>query len=129
MVRPWDFGGLVILRVLHECAYFGPAARSIKEQKELLKEFVDDVLQKKGRIAIAGQNPLTYNDALKRAGEIVVSTNEMSYNILVKTDPYVGYREVKIKNEKIKNLGEENPRLKKELAEERRKKGRERYNT
>ena len=42
----------------------------------------------------------------------------MSYNILVKTDPYVGYREVKIKDEKIKKLGEENLRLKKELVEE-----------
>ena len=49
MVRPWDFGGLVILRVLHECAYFGRAAKSLKEQRELLKEFVDDVLQKNGR--------------------------------------------------------------------------------
>ena len=125
MVRPWDFGGLVILRVLHECAYFGPAARSIKEQKELLKEFVDDVLQKNGRRAVAGQHPLPYREALKRAGDIVASTNGMSYNLLVKTDPYVGYREVKMKDERIKKLGDENIRLKKELAEERRKKGRD----
>ena len=125
MVRPWDFGGLVILRVLHECAYFGPAARSIKEQKELMKEFVDDVLQKNGRRAVAGQHPLTYREALKRAGDIVASTNGMSYNLLVKTDPYVGYKEVKMKEERIRKLGDENLRLKKELAEERRNKARD----
>ena len=59
MIRPWDFGGLVMLRVLHEVAFFGPSARTSKEQKELVKEFCEDVMQKNGRRAIAGDHPLT----------------------------------------------------------------------
>ena len=46
MTRPLDFGGLVILRILHEVAIFGPSARTSKEKKELVKEFCEDVIPK-----------------------------------------------------------------------------------
>ena len=65
MIRPWDFGGLVMLRVLHEVAFFGPSARTSKEQNELVKEFSEDVMQKNGRRAISGDPPLTYRQAMK----------------------------------------------------------------
>ena len=66
MIRPWDFGGLVMLRVLHEVAFFGPSARTSKEQNELVKEFSEGVMQKNGRRAISGDPPLTYRGGSQR---------------------------------------------------------------
>ena len=117
MIRPWDFGGLVMLRVLHEVAFFGPSARTAKEQKELVKEFCEDVMQKNGRRAITGEHPLTYRQAMKRAQEVVAGKNGMSFNLQIKADPYQSYKELKEKGEKIKKLQEEVARLKKELKE------------
>ena len=117
MIRPWDFGGLVMLRVLHEVAFFGPSARTAKEQKELVKEFCEDVMQKNCRRAITGEHPLTYRQAMKRAQEVVAGKNGMSFNLQIKADPYQSYKELKEKGEKIKKLQEEVARLKKELKE------------
>ena len=121
MIRPWDFGGLVMLRVLHEVAFFGPSARTSKEQKELVKEFCEDVMQKNGRRAIAGDHPLTYRQAMKRASEVVAGKNGMSFNLQIKADPYTSHRELKEKDERIKKLQEEVTKLRKELKEERNK--------
>ena len=117
MIRPWDYGGIVMIRVLHEVAFFGPSARTVKEQKELVKEFCEDVLQKNGRRAITGDHPLTYRAAMKRAQEVVAAKNGMSFNLQVKADTYTSYKEGKEKVEKIKKLQEENSRLKKELKD------------
>merc|ERR1711867_344422 len=106
-----------MLRVLHEVAFFGPSARTSKEQKELVKEFCEDVMQKNGRRAISGDHPLTYRQAMKRAQEVVAAKNGMSFNLQVKADTYTSYKEGKEKVEKIKKLQEEVSKLKKELKD------------
>ena len=43
-LRPWDWTGLTVYRVLHEEGYFGSKASSKEHQKELCEVFIDMTL-------------------------------------------------------------------------------------
>ena len=43
MVRPWDWTGIVLLRVCHDVHYFGQVTTDTKSQRNLLETFINEV--------------------------------------------------------------------------------------
>ena len=122
-IRPWDYGGLVLIRALHDVNYFSLTARTVKEQRELVQEFVEAIFVRNMRGAQMGRPPLTLKEAKQAAEELVSKKNGSSYNLTAQCDPYANIREAKEKDEKIKKLQEEVKKVKQALHEERQKGG------
>ena len=122
-IRPWDYGGLVLLRALHDVNYFSLTARTVKEQCEFVQEFVEEIFVRNMRGAQMGRPPLVLKDAKQVAEELVSKKNGSSYNLTAQCDPYANIREMKERDEKIKKLQEELKKTRNALHEERQKKG------
>ena len=64
-LRPWDWTGMIVYRVLHEEQYFGGQASSKEHQKELCEEFIDTVLRVSRARLQQGKPPYEYK-SIKR---------------------------------------------------------------
>ena len=122
-IRPWDYGGLVLVRALHDVNYFSLTARTLQEQRELVQEFVEELFTRNMRGAQMGRPPLVLKEAKQVAEELVSKKNGSSYNLTAQCDPYANIRETKDKDAKIKKLQEELKKVRQSLHEERQKKG------
>ena len=58
-LRPWDWTGMTVYRVLHEEQYFGGQASSKEHQKELCEEFIDTVLRESRAILQQGKHHMS----------------------------------------------------------------------
>ena len=45
-IRPWDWSGILLQRVCHECAYFCHVVDDDGQQRNLLEKFIDEGLTK-----------------------------------------------------------------------------------
>ena len=57
-VAPWDWSGLLLLRVVHESSYFSTAAEDEGSQRALAEKFIDEFLSKNRRNLMQGRPPL-----------------------------------------------------------------------
>ena len=74
-VAPWDWSGLLLLRVLHETSYFSTASEDEGSQRALAEKFIDEFLSKNRRNLMQGRPPLEYKKAMLLAEEVTRSYN------------------------------------------------------
>ena len=121
MVRPWDYSGLVILRCLHDVAFFAITSRSPKEQKELVLEFIDAAFVVNSRQMTKGKHPLTLKEAMELAMKKVSQKNGLGNNLTAQCDIYGLHGQLRAKDEELKKSKDEVAKLKKQLQEEKSK--------
>ena len=63
-VAPWDWSGLVLLRILHEASYFSTAADGEGSQRALAEKFIDEFLSKNRRNLMQSRPPMEYKKAM-----------------------------------------------------------------
>ena len=127
MVRPWDYSGLVMLRCLHDVAYFAITSRTAKEQRDLALEFVEEAFMVNSRQLTKGQHPITLKEAMELASAKVAGKNGLAHNINAQCDVYGLHREVREKEAEVKKLKDEVARLKKQLQEEKTRNSKKTY--
>ena len=128
MIRPWDYSGLVLLRCLHEVNFFALTSRDVREQRDLISEFVEDVFLANSRAMAKGKHPLSLKDALELAGKHVSKKNGQAQHLVSQCDAYGMRCALEEKKEEVKKLKLEVSRLKSQLNEEKQKKGGSSYN-
>ena len=95
-IRPWDWSGILLQRICHECAYFCHVVDDDGQQRNLLEKFIDEGLAKHRQNLIQGKPPLVYAELMSVAKTVVLNYNGRSYNLFRKIDCYGSYRMVKI---------------------------------
>ena len=74
-VAPWDWSGLLLLRSLHEMAYFTHVVETEESQRVLLERYVDHYLNTNRRNLMQNKPPLIYRQVVRLAEEVVRSFN------------------------------------------------------
>ena len=103
MVAPWDWSGLLFLRVLHELAYFTHVVESEDNQRVLLDKFVGELLKRNRRNLMQNRLPLPYRKAVRLTEDVVRSCNRQQDKLQNKASVYTSSRlAAKYKTEKDK---------------------------
>ena len=93
MCAPWDWSGLLLLRVLHEASYFSTAADGEGPQRAHTEKYIDEYLGKNRRNLMQGKPPMDYKRAMGLADEVVRSFNGKHDRLWNNTDLYSSYRQ------------------------------------
>ena len=88
MTAPWDYSGILLLRILHEVAYFTHVADSDEGQKTICEKFIDEFLTTNRRKLMQKKPPLVYSKGITLAVDVVRSHNGRSDQLFNKTSVY-----------------------------------------
>ena len=85
-VRPWDWSGLVLMRVVHEVSYFATVTHDNAQQRTLLEKFIDELLTINRQRLMQEKPPSTYREAKMVAVDVVTNYNGRGGEFCRKTD-------------------------------------------
>ena len=111
---PWDWSGLLLLRVLHETSYFSTASDGEGSQRALAEKFIDEFLSKNRRNLMQTRPPMDYKRAILLAEDVTRSYNGKQDRLWTKTDLYSAYRQGHASKLEVTRLEKEVQRLKTE---------------
>ena len=111
---PWDWSGLLLLRVLHETSYFSTASDGEGSQRALAEKFIDKFLSKNRRNLMQIRPPMDYKRAILLAEDVTRSYNGKQDRLWTKTDLYSAYWQVHAGKVEVGRLEAEVKRLKTE---------------
>ena len=111
---PWDWSGLLLLRVLHETSYFSTASDGEGSQRALAEKFIDEFLSKNRRNLMQTRPPMDYKRAILLAEDVTRSYNGKQDRLWTKTDLYSAYRQGHASKLEVTRLEKEVLRLKTE---------------
>jgi hypothetical protein len=111
---PWDWSGLLLLRVLHETSYFSTASDGEGSQRALAEKFIDEFLSKNRRNLMQARPPMDYKRAILLAEDVTRSYNGKQDRLWTKTDLYSAYRQAHAGKAEVGRLEAEVKRLKTE---------------
>ena len=97
-VRPDDYTGDLLLRVLHEYRYFAGVSRTDGYQKALITKFVEKVFVENSNRGRSRTPPLDYSEVSRKAKITLHEAGHLEGN-LVGVDPYTGARSRTISND------------------------------
>ena len=92
MTCPWDWSGLLLLRILHDASYFGEATTNEGAQKELLERFVNEYLMDTRHRAMNDQCPMIYDEAVELMQRICRNYNGRQDRVFTKSNVYSATR-------------------------------------
>ena len=111
MVAPWDWSPMLLIRVLHEVAFFSTVAEDEVGQKTVAEKFVDEFLQTNRRLLMQGKPPLVYNKALTLAQDVVRKEVGRQDMLFTKCTVYTASRLAKKYRDEADRLREEKKEL------------------
>ena len=112
---PWDWSGLLLLRILHEASYFSTAAEGEGPQRALTEKYIGEFLSKNIRNLMQSRPPMDYKKAMVLAEEVVRSFNGKQDRLWNKTDLYSSYRQAQAYKSERDRLDSENRKLRSEV--------------
>ena len=92
MTCPWDWSGLLLLRILHDASFFGEVTTTEGTQKELLERFVNEFMMENRHRAMNEQCPMVYEEAVELAQRICRNYNGRQDRIFMKANVYSATR-------------------------------------
>ena len=92
MTAPWDWSGILLLRVLHDVSFFTHASDSEDSQKAVAEKFIDEFLTQNRRRLMSGKPPLIYRKALLLAQDVVRTHNGRQDSLFNKASVYSSHR-------------------------------------
>ena len=124
MTAPWDWSGILLLRILHDLTYFTSVSDNEDTQKIICEKFVDEFLATNRRELMQQKPPLVYDKGITLAIDVVRTYNGRNDHLFSKTPIYSAarlakqYKEErdKAKQEKTTLLGE-NSNLRRKIKE------------
>ena len=124
MTAPWDWSGILLLRILHDLTYFTSVSDNEDTQKIICEKFVDEFLATNRRELMQQKPPLVYDKGITLAIDVVRTYNGRNDHLFSKTPIYSAARLAKqykeerdrVKQEKTALLGE-NSNLRRKIKE------------
>ena len=92
MTAPWDYSGILLMRILHEVSFFTHVADSEEGQKTVCEKFIDEFLTTNRRRLMQRKPPLVYSKGITLAVDVVRSHNGKHDQLFNKASVYASNR-------------------------------------
>ena len=102
-MRPWDWTGVLLGRILHEANFFAYVSESQKVQRTVLEKYVEEVLTRNQTNTVQEKLPLIYKEMIQVADSSMMNFKGRQSKLLRKLN--------------IKNKGAEIDRKGKTISE------------